>query len=55
MSPGDFYVYSLILFIIIIILLMSIAVSSYKQSQNSKNLEAAIYRLIEITKESSKK
>jgi uncharacterized membrane protein len=54
MSPSIFYGFCLFLLFIIIILLITIAVSTYKQTQKSKDLEEAIYRLIEITKENFK-
>ncbi|KRE92179.1 hypothetical protein ASG89_33555 [Paenibacillus sp. Soil766] len=54
MSPSIFYGFCLFLLLIIIILLITIAVSTYKQTQKSKDIEEAIYRLIEVTKENIK-
>jgi hypothetical protein len=55
LAPGDYYIYSLFLLFVIIILLISNLVLWNKQLSKSKDLEDAIYRLIELNKMNSKK
>ncbi|GBG10912.1 hypothetical protein PAT3040_05682 [Paenibacillus agaridevorans] len=54
MATGDFFIFSLILMIIIIILLILNLVMWNRQLRKSKDLDDAIYRLIEISKSNTK-
>lgn len=59
MTDGDFYVYSLLLLVVIIVVMILNmifnTVINNEQLKKSKDIEDALYRLIEITKGNTKK